>query len=210
MAQFIAGLRDQPSEEAFSPIALRNLQESLLLEHETKNKAARKVLANNAKKIRNGLQNKRKQIKEDAIQALKNNLGICLSRFRSSIRAELEQECLGLALQITESFIGKLATSDKRLLQKGLRSAFEEAQEETNIQIAFHPSDREHLQNLITASGNSEYKLLADPEMQQGKAKIIAGKRRFVIDWEEQFERISRDILLEYSAKSTHHEHQSH
>ena len=68
MAQFIAGLRDQPSEEAFSPIAVRNLQESLLLEHETKNKAARKVLANNAKKIRNGLQNKRKQIKEDAIQ----------------------------------------------------------------------------------------------------------------------------------------------
>ncbi|MGA1191318.1 MAG: FliH/SctL family protein [Bdellovibrionota bacterium] len=207
MATYIAEMLKEPSDRQLSPLALKQLQSLILDKQQEEHRLLRKKLAARAYRLRKFFRKKRERQEEQCHQYLRNNAQLYLSQVSKTIRTELEEECLALSLQLTKRFLEGSARTDKESLRNGLRAAFYEREQSELVHIFFHPDDRPHIEEIMESLHIDTLRLTADSTLQRGEARIKSKMGEFLIHWRAEYERIARNILLEYARRRASNEH---
>ena len=207
MATYIAEMLKEPSDGQLSPLVLKQLQSLILEKHQEEHRLLRKKLAARADRLRKFFSKKRKRQEEECHQYLQSNAQLCLSLLSNTIRNELEEECLALALQLTKRFLEESTRTDKESLRTGLRAIFRERQQSEFVHIFFHPDDRPHIEEITASLHTDTLRLSPELTLQSGEARIKTKQGEFLIHWRSEYERMARNILLEYARKRARNEH---
>jgi hypothetical protein len=207
MATYIAEMLKEPSDVQLSPLVLKQLQSLILEKQKEEHRLLRKNLAARAHKLRKSFRIKRKRQEEACHQYLQSNAQLCLSQLSNTIRSELEEECLALALQLTKRFLEESTRTDKESLKTGLRAAFRERQQSEFVHILFHPDDRPHIEEIMESLHIDTLRLTPESTLHSGEARVKTKQGEFLIHWRAEYERIARNILLEYARKRACNEH---
>lgn len=209
MATYIAKMVREPSDGQLSPLALKQLQALILDKQQEEHQFLRKKLAARAYKLRKSFSKKHERQKEECNQYLRNNAQLYLSQLSKTIRSELEEECLALALQLTKKFLGGSTRTVKESLRNGLQAAFHEREQSEPVSVFFHPADRPHVEDIMESLHIDTLRLTPESTLQHGEARIKTKQGEFLIDWRSEYERIARSILLEYAKRRANDEHSS-
>ena len=209
MATYIAERLKEPSDRQLSPLLLKQLQSLIRDKQREEHRLLRKKLAARAYRLRKLFSKNRKRQEEKCHEYLQNNAQLCLSQLSKTIRNELEEECLALALQLTQRFLEKTARTDKESLRNGLRAAFREREQSELVHIFFHPDDKPHIEEIMESLHIDTLRLTPESTLQSGEARIKTKQGEFLIHWRAKYERIARNILVEYARKRASNEHPS-
>jgi flagellar biosynthesis/type III secretory pathway protein FliH len=161
-------------------------------------KSSRGALASRLSQARRRLKDYRRKVKDKIIEASNIEAEIFAARVYGETVAKGEEDCLNLALSITEQFLGEVLPAHKSALAKRIKEELELLMENKGVQIKINPKSINNVKNEL-ALDIPAINFLSTTEIPEGKAEICTTKGSVMIDWENEFSLLARKLYEKFS-----------
>lgn len=202
MKEFIGSFKPHIEGQALhAAVTIKNL--AVWWKYANQNLEAR--LHETRKRLANRLKNKRESFtkrKASFMNRVARNISEQIEFFRIKVRKEAiiqtEEECLNLSIKICEQFLGKLIPTDHKALSDRIRQEISNLLDSRKVSVKVSEKIfKEVCDNL----SDQDITVLADHEIESGKAEICTPRGTVIIDWEKElnliasklFERLNED-----------------